>query len=331
MQRWNSLSDVPGDLGACVVTMGNFDGVHRGHLAVLAQVVEEARRRGILAVAITFDPHPLAVLRPEHAPERVTSPEQRDELLAETGLDGLLVMEFTRALAQWSPERFVREVMVDTLGAQVVVVGEDARFGHRNSGDVSTLRELGVRHGFEVVLIRDLGDGGERWSSTQVRSLLRAGDVRAVGSLLGRPHTVTGTVVHGAHRGRELGYPTANLSPDSEGMVPADGVYAGWLVRHAVPTAHPDRVMPCAVSVGTNPTFDGDHRTVEAYVLDRTDLDLYDERVSVEFVEHLRGMVRFDGIEPLLTQMAEDVVRTRAVLSTTVPGRFSRTGESHLI
>jgi riboflavin kinase/FMN adenylyltransferase len=227
-------------------------------------------------------------------------------------------MEFTRELAAWTPEQFVRTVFVEALGARVVVVGKDTRFGVRNSGDVTTLRALGREHGFEVLTLEDLG-GEVRWSSSRVRELVAAGDVGGAAEILGRPHRVTGTVVHGDHRGRELGYPTANLGPVVSGLVPADGVYAGWLLRPGLSPDHPDSTMPAAVSIGTNPTFDGTQRRVEAYVLDRTDLDLYGEDVALELVERLRPTERYDSVESLLEQMAEDVERCRTVLSSIVP------------
>ncbi|WP_040158630.1 bifunctional riboflavin kinase/FAD synthetase [Mobilicoccus massiliensis] len=322
MQRWRSPQEIPDDFGRTVVTLGNFDGVHRGHAAVLDEVVEQAHERGARAVAVTFDPHPLAVLRPEAAPELITSTPQRLELLEESRLDGVLLMEFTTELASWSPERFVAEVFVDALRACCVVVGADTRFGAKNSGDTTTLRELGKEHGFDVVTVEDVGEaarareaGTARWSSTQVRKLLAEGEVAHAAELLGRPHAVGGVVVHGEHRGREIGYPTANLAQDSDGLVPADGVYAGRLVRPTLAEDDPDRVLPAAISVGTNPTFDGVQRTVEAYVLDRDDLDLYDERVVVEFVEHLRPTLRFDSVDELVARMADDVARAREILA----------------
>lgn len=318
MHRWNALEDIPPDFGPSVVTLGNFDGVHRGHRAVLNRVVQQAAEWRIPSVAVTFEPHPLAVLMPERAPARISTDAQRADLLQATGLDALLVMEFTRELAGWSPEKFVQEVFVDRMRARCVVVGEDTRFGRRNSGDVHTLRDLGARMGFELIVLSDLG-GVVRWSSSQVRELLQRGDVAAVVGVLGRPHRVVGTVVHGDHRGRQLGYPTANLGPQSAGLIPADGVYAGWLVRLDLPEDATDRTLPAAVSIGTNPTFDGTVRRVEAYVLDRLDLELYDERVAVEFVEYLRPTVRFDSIEALLRQMKDDVDRCRTTLATIVP------------
>ncbi|WP_374969841.1 bifunctional riboflavin kinase/FAD synthetase [Terrabacter sp. BE26] len=322
MQRWYGLDDIPADLGRTVVTLGNFDGVHRGHREVLSRVVREAAERGAVPVAVTFEPHPIAVLYPERAPAAVMSLEQRLDALASVGLGAVLVIEFTREFAQQTPEEFVRVTFVEALDACAVVVGKDTRFGVRNSGDVETLRELGTAHGFEVIALDDIGDSpeqGARWSSTQLRAELLAGNVGHAAQILGRPHRVTGTVVHGDHRGRELGYPTANLSPDNEGLVPADGVYAGWLVRLDLDPADPDRTLPAAISVGTNPTFDGAQRRVEAYVLDRTDLDLYGERVVVEFVSRLRPTLRFESVDALVEQMAEDVARCREILSAIVP------------
>lgn len=318
MHRWTSLEDVPADLGPTLATLGNFDGVHRGHRAVLETVTTMARERGLVSVAVTFDPHPVAVLHPDRAPQEIAGLAHRLDLLEEAGLDAVVVIEFTKEYARASPEDFVVETFVDGLRAEVVVVGQDTRFGLHNSGDVSTMRELGALHGFDVVVQDTAGDldGGERsWSSTALRQALADGDVAAAAEILARPHRVSGEVVHGHHRGRELGYPTANLAHESEGMVPADGVYAGWLERPEVPVGHPDRRLPAAVSVGTNPTFDDVvERTVEAYVLDRTDLDLYGETVRVEFVQRLRGNVRFGSVEELMVQMAQDVDRARTLL-----------------
>lgn len=333
------MGDVPTGLSPTVVTLGNFDGVHRGHREVLTRVVREASLRGAMPVAVTFEPHPVAVLYPDRAPEAVMSLEQRLDALESVGLAAVLVIEFTRDFAQQTPEEFVRSTFVDALGAAVVVVGKDTRFGVRNSGDVQTLRELGVVHGFEVITLDDVGEAqpldtagdasteaivepiteATRWSSTQLRSDLLDGNVEHAIEILGRPHAVAGTVVHGDHRGRELGYPTANLSPDHEGLVPCDGVYAGWLVRQGMASNHPDRTLPAAISVGTNPTFDGQQRRVEAYVLDRTDLDLYGERVSMLFVANLRPTLKFDSVDALVEQMQQDVTRCREILASIVP------------
>ncbi len=321
VDRWHGLDDIPADLGRTVVTLGNFDGVHRGHREVLTRVVREAVARDATSVAVTFEPHPVAVLYPERAPAAVMSLEQRLDALESVGLGASLVLHFTPDFAQQTPEQFVRSTFVEALGAVAVVVGKDTRFGVRNSGDVDTLRGLGAVHGFEVVVLDDIGEGEAttRWSSTQLRAELLEGKVAHAAKILGRPHVVAGTVVHGDHRGRELGYPTANLSQEHEGLVPADGVYAGWLLRTDLPPDAPDRRLPAAISVGTNPTFDGHHRRVEAYVLDRTDLDLYGERVVVEFVDRLRPTLRFESIDALVEQMAQDVARCREILSAIVP------------
>lgn len=337
VQRWNDLADVPSGFGPSVVTIGNFDGVHRGHVSVLTRMCADARAVGARAVAVTFTPHPLQVHRPDSAPELITGDEDRLELLAETGLDAVLLLPYTLEFARQTPQEFVERYLVDGLRTRTVVVGRDVRFGWQNSGDLSTMVALGERYGFDVEVIEDVtpapaADPGSaedqaadplrrRWSSTWARELLEAGDVVQAARVLGRPHRVRGTVVHGDARGRELGYPTANLGGELTGMVPADGVYAGWLrrVRHADGTAvtsqDPDRVLPAAVSIGTNPTFDGQERRVEAYVLDRDDLDLYDEQVVVELVERLRPTLRFDSVDALLERMGEDVERVREVLA----------------
>ncbi|MEN0127898.1 MAG: bifunctional riboflavin kinase/FAD synthetase [Brevundimonas sp.] len=330
MHLWRDLADVPDGFGPSVVTIGNFDGVHRGHAGVLQRMCLDAAAVGASAVAVTFTPHPLLVHRPETAPPLLTGDTDRLELLEATGLDAILLLPYSLEFARQSPEEFVRRYLVEGLGARVVVVGRDVRFGWENAGDLGTMIELGRAYGFSVEVIEDVvpaesADPGSpedqaadplrrRWSSTWVRELLEAGDVVQAARVLGRPHRLRGEVVHGDARGRELGFPTANLGPDAEGMVPADGVYAGWL-RRADGT-----VLPAAVSIGTNPTFDGVARRVEAYVLDRTDLDLYGEQVVLELVERLRPTLRFDGIEPLVTQMHADVDRVREVLAPATEG-----------
>ncbi|WP_310965132.1 bifunctional riboflavin kinase/FAD synthetase [Nocardioides marmorisolisilvae] len=305
---WRSLDDVPADLGPTVVTVGNFDGVHRGHRTLIARARAEADRLGIDLAAITFEPHPMAVLRPEHAPAMLTDVETRCALLAECGVDDVLVLPFSRDVAAWTPDQFVERVLLASLHARSVVVGANFRFGARAAGDVTTLREHG---GFEVTGVR-LDGGPQVWSSTYVRTCLAEGDVEGAAEALGRPYGVRGTVSRGDRRGRELGFPTANV-PVTGQAVPADGVYAGWLRR--LDDGSTDR-LPAAISVGTNPTFAGEReRRVEAYVLDRTDLDLYDARVEVSFVARLRGMVRFDGVDALVTAMKGDVARAREILA----------------
>ncbi len=309
--RLTDVSQVPSDFGPSVVTIGNFDGVHRGHAALLETVVDQAHSRGLHSAAITFDPHPLAVLYPDKAPAQIISLQDKVRRIAQIGIDALLVLPFTRALAAMTPEEFVRDVFVRGLCAQHIVVGRDMRFGVRNSGNVDTLRELGPAYGFEVHVLADVGTG-PRYSSTQIRQALADGDVTRAADILGRPHEVGGVVVRGLRRGRELGFPTANLSGDIQGMIPADGVYAGWLVRDK---AAADEAMPAAISVGTNPTFDDvPERTVEAHVLDRDDLELYDQPVHVQFVQRLRGNTRFESVDELVTAIGADVDQSRAIL-----------------
>lgn len=313
MLRLSKLTEIPADFGACVVTIGNFDGVHRGHAALLRQVVERARERGVRSCAVTFDPHPLQVLFPERAPELIASSASRFDRLAQSGLDAVLVLDFTHELAAMSPEEFVREVFVDGLHAVEAVVGGDTRFGAKNAGDVTTLSELGDRYGFGVEVMADVGEG-RRISSTEIRAALAEGAVDKAARALGHLHDVRGLVVRGLQRGRELGFPTANLGPKPEGLVPADGVYVGWLVREGVAAADPEHRMPAAISVGTNPTFDDvPERTVEAYVLDRDDLDLYGETVRIEFVRRLRGNTKFNSIDALIVQMRRDVDQAREI------------------
>ncbi|WP_235833604.1 bifunctional riboflavin kinase/FAD synthetase [Aeromicrobium chenweiae] len=287
------------------VTVGNFDGVHRGHQHVIARTRELAD--GLPVIAITFEPHPLAVVAPERAPKRLTTMRRRVELLHAAGVDEVRILDFTREMAGWTPQEFVDRVLLDQLRTTLVAVGDNFRFGHRASGDTTFLREAGARAGFAVDGL-GLDGGTEPFSSTLVRRYVAEGRLPEAAEVLGRPHEISGVVRKGDQRGRELGFPTANVPVDEAYAVPPDGVYAGWVVR-----AHGNR-LPAAISVGTNPTFDGVERRVESYVLDRTDLELYGEEIRVELVERLRGMVRYDGIEPLIAQMDDDVVHTRAVL-----------------
>ncbi|MER7755519.1 bifunctional riboflavin kinase/FAD synthetase [Kitasatospora sp. NPDC097643] len=308
MQRWRGLEEIPGDWGRSVVTIGSFDGVHRGHQLIIGRAVERARELGLPAVVVTFDPHPREVIRPGSHPALLAPQARRAELIAGLGVDAVLVLPFTPELSQESAETFVRQVLVDALHARAVIEGPNFRFGHRAAGDVALLTELGRADDFEVEVV-DLqvsgtaGDG-EPFSSTLTRRLVAAGDMTGAGEVLGRPHRVEGVVVRGAQRGRELGYPTANVETVPHSAIPADGVYAGWL------TADGER-MPAAISVGTNPTFDGTARTVEAYAIDRVGLDLYGLHVAVDFLAYLRGMEKFDSIEALLDRMADDVKRAR--------------------
>jgi riboflavin kinase/FMN adenylyltransferase len=305
---WHSLDEVPADLGRTAVVIGNFDGVHLGHQHVIRRAREVADADGLRVVAVTFDPHPMAVLRPDHAPQTLTDLDTRCRLLAEAGADDVFVIEFSREIAAWTPEEFIDRVLVDGLHARHVVVGANFRFGNKAAGDVALLTESGRSRDFVVDGVA-LDGGPQVWSSTYVRTCLAAGDVEGAAEALGRPYAVVGEVVAGDRRGRELGFPTANV-PVRDLAVPPDGVYAGWLQ-----VAGDGDPLPAAISVGTNPTFDGVRdRRVEAYVLDRTDLDLYGRRVEIAFVARIRGMVKFDGVEELVATIHDDVTRTRELL-----------------
>ncbi len=326
-------------VGRAVVVIGNFDGVHRGHLAVLEAARELAGPDPV--VAVTFEPHPLVVLRPDRAPAVLTPLPEKRRLLRRAGAGQVVVLPFDAELARWSPAEFVERVLVERLHARVVVVGENFRFGHRAAGDVDLLRRLGVDAGFRVVPAPlATVPGGSRVSSSLIRERLAAGDVEAARAALGRPFRLFGLVVRGDARGRELGYPTANLDV-ADGVtgvaaVPADGIYAVRFLRAAdlaavgadppSAAAGTDRAdgrapgstgaagLPATLSIGTNPTFDGVERRIEANVLDRTDLDLYDERVALDLVAHQRPTVRFDSAGALVDQMALDTALTREIL-----------------
>jgi riboflavin kinase/FMN adenylyltransferase len=305
---WRSVDEVPADLGRTVVVIGNFDGVHLGHQHVLATAREHADAEGLRVVAVTFDPHPMAVLRPDHAPIMLSDPESRSRLLEEAGADDVYVIRFSREIASWTPEEFIERILVDALHARHVVVGANFRFGSRAAGDLDTLRRAGQEGDFDVHGIT-LDGGPQVWSSTYVRTCLAGGDVEGAAEALGHPYAVTGEVIKGDRRGRELGFPTANVAVLGV-AVPADGVYAGWLRTDGTS-------LPAAISVGTNPTFDGVRdRRVEAYVLDRSDLDLYGRTVEVAFVARIRGMVRFDSVDELIAAMHVDVSRVRGLLGT---------------
>ncbi|WP_405375017.1 MULTISPECIES: bifunctional riboflavin kinase/FAD synthetase [unclassified Microbacterium] len=317
MRVFTDPADIPAGFGPSVIAIGKFDGVHSGHRAVIDRARVTATDAGARVVAVTFDRNPLSILRPESCPEALVSIEQKIALLADAGVDATLVLRFDAELAALTPEEFVEHVLVDALDAVCVLVGDDFRFGRGGAGTPQLLASLGLDSGFTVDVVSDVQGGGRRVSSTWVRELLAAGQVEDAARLLGRPHALRGEIVHGVKRGRELGYPTANLSADVEGFVPADGVYAGWLVDEG---SSADRLFaatryPAAISIGTNPTFDDvPVRQVEAYVLDETDLDLYGHTVQVQLTHRIRGMVKFEGIDALIETMRGDVEAARIAL-----------------
>lgn len=306
MQRWRGTDSAPSGWGRCVVTIGVFDGVHKGHQQIIGRAVRRSRETEMPAVVVTFDPHPTEVVRPGSHQAVLTSPKRKAELLEGLGVDVLCVQPFTLEFSRLSSEDFVHLMLVERLHAAAVVVGENFRFGHRAAGDGARLRELGNRFGFATEGVGLVRDDDTAYSSTFIRSCIDAGDVASAGRALGREHRVEGVVVRGDGRGRELGYPTANLRTAAHTAVPADGVYAGQLVLRDGPRL-------AAVSVGTNPTFEGRERRVEAYALD-FDGDLYGEQVGVDFTQRLRAMVRFDTAEQLREQMDRDVEQVRALL-----------------
>jgi|CZKW01.1.fsa_nt_gi riboflavin kinase/FMN adenylyltransferase len=316
MQRWQGLDEVPRSWGSSVVTIGVFDGVHRGHQRIVARAGQIAVERALPVVVVTFDPHPDEVVRPGSHPPFLGTARRRAELLAGLGVDAVCVLPFTYEFSQLGPDEFVRAVLVDRLHAAAVVVGENFRFGHRASGDVVLLAELGEKYEFTAEGVPLLAQEDATVSSSGIRELLLAGDVAGAARYLGRLHRVEGVVVRGQHRGRPLGFPTANLQTPPHTAIPADGVYAGWLVRLAADGADAER-WPAAISVGSNPTFDGQDRTVEAYALDRDDLDLYGAHVAADFAARLRGMIRYDSVTELVEQMRRDVDAAREV---TAPG-----------
>lgn len=308
------MTEVP-RIQRTVLTIGVFDGVHRGHQKVITETVRRARELSATAVVLTFDPHPMALLRPDRAPALLATLDHRVRLFRAYGADAALVLPFDAERSRQPAEDFVREI-AGVLNPAAIVVGSDFRFGFKAAGDVALLHRLGHELGFAVEAL-DRDQGNPEWSSSAIRKRLQSGEVQAANELLGHRFEIDGVVVAGADRGgRVLGFPTANVPLSEQFAVPADGVYAGRLRRlDGLPEADPDW-LPSAISVGTNPQFGEESRRVESYVLD-VDLDLYDVPVAVEFVARLRGQQVFDSLPELATQMRADVERVRELI---VPG-----------
>jgi riboflavin kinase/FMN adenylyltransferase len=296
---------------APAVAVGNFDGVHRGHQALVAAALAEARARNGTAVVLTFEPHPSRVLFPERAATLLMTLDQKAEVLARLEVDRLAVLEFTRELAGHTAEEFARDILLATLGAHVVVVGSGFRFGRGRGGNAAALAALGGQLGFDVRLVDPVLDAGEPVSSTRIREAIEAGAVDRAAELLGRRYFIEGRVVEGDGRGRTLGFPTANLGVENE-TLPGRGVYACWC-RRLDSQPPEDAALPAAVNVGRRPTFDGEHTTVEAHLLGFTG-NLYGRRLRLEFVERLRLEQRFEGKEALREQIQADVARALSVL-----------------
>jgi riboflavin kinase/FMN adenylyltransferase len=306
-----------------VLTIGVFDGVHRGHAELITHAVKAGQARGVPTVLMTFDPHPMEVVYPGNHPAQLTTLARRAELVEQFGIDVFLVIPFTPEFMKLTPDRYIHQLLVEHLHVVEVVVGENFTFGRKAAGNVETLRRAGEQFGFgveSVSLVAERADAVQSvtFSSTYIRSCVDAGDVSAAAEALGRPHRVEGLVVRGDGRGRGLGFPTANVAPSAFAAIPADGVYAAWftvLGHGQVPgTVVAGQRCRAAVSVGTNPTFSGRARTVEAFVIDET-ADLYGQRVAVDFVSRIRGQEKFDSVADLVAVMNTDVEKTRGLLS----------------
>ena len=294
-------------LGATAVTVGKFDGIHLGHQALLGELKLAANQHSLTSVMVTFDRHPDALLNPTNLKWPLIGPNQKAELVAEAGVDVLATLAFDEVLAEQTADEFVMQILVDTLDAKIVIVGEDFRFGAGGAGSVATLHDLGQRLGFEVRVIASASVAGVKVSTSTIRDLLDSGDVAKAASLLGRVHTTVGVVEHGLKIGRTIGFPTANMSREAEGYLPLDGVYAGWLVADGVR-------YPAAHSVGINETFQAVPRLVESHVLDRKDLDLYDKVVTLEYVDFIRPSAKFDGVDALIEEINRDLDKVRTIL-----------------
>jgi riboflavin kinase/FMN adenylyltransferase len=307
LQTYSLLSDVPTEIGKTAVTIGKFDCLHLGHQSLFSNLIAAANKESLVSTVVTFDRHPDHLLRPERAKLPIIGKNQKHSLIESFGAEVLVELEFNQELASKTPEQFVKEILVDTLNAQVVMVGEGFRFGYQGSGDAQTLRDLGQKHGFSVSEVKPIEIDGETVSTTRVRNLLDEGDVSSVAKLLGRVHVAVGVVEHGLKIGRKIGFPTANLSREAEGYLPLDGVYSGWLVSEGIR-------YPAAHSVGINETFQAVPRLVESHVLDETELDLYDKVVTLEFIDFVRPVEKFDGVDSLVKQINLDLEVVRQQL-----------------
>jgi len=303
----SEVSAVSESLKPTVVTIGKFDAIHLGHQELLRETIEIAEEHMLVPAVVTFDRHPSELLNPGHAPQPVIGANQKKELLDQAGIELMVALAFDDSLAQLSPEDFVSEVLVEGLNAKVVIIGDGFRFGAEAKGDVGLLKELGEQYGFTVRVMAPVEIDGAIVSTSRVRELLLTGEVAAVARLLGRRHATTGMVEHGLKIGREIGFPTANMARDSEGFLPRDAVYAGWLY------ADGERYM-AALSVGINETFTAVPRLIEAHVIGVTGLDLYDKLVTVEYVEFIRLAAKFNGVEDLVAEINRDLEKIKEIL-----------------
>jgi riboflavin kinase/FMN adenylyltransferase len=301
--RWAHPPGLPADRGT-VATVGTFDGVHLGHWAVLQEIRSRAEATGRRSVLVTFDPHPLRIVRPEHAPRLLTTPVEKKEILAESGLDWAVFVTFTEALSRYEPRRFVEEILVGRLGVEELVIGYDHGFGRDRQGDPATLEEIGGELGFSVDVVAPVSAEGGAVSSSRIRSLVSEGDVVSAGACLGRPYSIRGVVVRGDGRGKELGFPTANLRvAGGDKLIPPPGIYA---VRGVLRTG----THAGALHLGPRPTFKGSPPSIELHVID-FDRDIYGEEVRVDFVRRLRGVEPFTTVDALVRQIRMDVEAAR--------------------
>jgi riboflavin kinase/FMN adenylyltransferase len=304
----SSTAEIPAGLPESSITIGKFDGIHLGHQQLLAEAIESADEHLLIPVVVTFDRHPHSILSPGTEPQALIGQHQKSELLEEAGIELVLNLPFDQYLSQLTPEEFVRIVLVESLKAKIVTIGEGFRFGVDQQGDVETLKDLGNHLGFQVRVIPNYLVDGEVVSTSRIRSMLLEGNVKGAAKLLGRLHSTQGVIEHGLKIGRQIGFPTANMSRDAEGFLPLDAVYAGWLY------ADGDRYMT-AISVGINETFEAVPRLLEAHVIDVQGLDLYDKIITVEYVDFIRLAAKFDGVESLVAAINKDLDQIRAILS----------------
>lgn len=307
MIKVNSLAELPREIQPTVVTIGKFDGIHLGHQQLIAETISIAEQQMLTPALITFDRHPSETLQASQVPPALIGPGQKAQLLDEAGIELMLAEPFDEAFSHLSAREFVQRYLVDGLQAKAVIVGEGFRFGSGGLGDVGLLRELGAELGFMVLEVSGLEYEGRMVSTSWIRELLLAGDVRKAASLLGRNHATVGEVEHGLKIGREIGFPTANMARDAEGLLPRDAVYAGWLY------ADGERYMS-ALSVGINETFEAVPRLLEAHIIDQRDLDLYGKVITCEYVEFIRPAAKFNGVEDLVAEINRDLVKIRALL-----------------
>ena len=297
-----------------VVALGNFDGVHLGHQAILKTAIDRARAASGTSFALTFSPMPAKILAPERAPRLILTYDDKIELIRRCGIDGVLMVNFTLELSKLTPRDFVRDFLLGKIGARAIVAGHSVSFGHNRTGNAAVLVELGREFGFEADIVGPIKVGSTEVSSTKVRELILGGDLKNAAILMGRYHFLTGTVVHGRERGREIGFPTANLASDTE-CVPADGVYACRMIL-------PDKAYPSICNIGMRPTFAEAQRSIEAHIFDFK-RDIYDRKVRLEMIERIRPEQKFASAEELSRQIALDVQRAKEIVNAAAPPSIS--------